>query len=270
MAKSIKEHITQTATTQETPFKPHMNINPLAEENSKTDAEEEPKVDVDALYSKPDPEVVRSKSTKKMEAKTENVTAVVNEYFDEEEPEGNDKLPSLPPVEPVTGDDTKEDIKDNTPDENTADMEPLIKIEDESAATQKEKPASVDEDKAVDKDEAIDVQPSPTIENVPAHEDTIVKEDVTAETHTNMVDEEQTLVTEQENVTTVTHDEEAEGEAKGIDENADNIPLIDVKKSETKRPLSAGKFGLKVNTYCSSIVNQLCVFPHIASKEKGV
>lgn len=238
--RSIKQHITQTDDTQETLFKPNMNLNPLVEDGIKTDVE--PKTDIDALYTKPNPEVIK----KKKEAKTEDVTAVVNEFFDEEEPEGDDKLPNPPPMELKTADDTKEDINesdkpnDNIPDDiNTTDMELFIKKDDEIVPTQKEK---ID---PIDKDKAVGVEPSTSNENSLVNEVT-VKEDIRAETHTTMVNEEQTLVTEQEMVTIETNEKEAEGETEGIMGDADNVPLIDIKKSATKTP---GKFGLKVSFY---------------------
>ena len=212
-----------------------MNVNPLAETqpDSKADAEDEPK-DVDALYSKPDPEVVKSKKLNKTKAKSENATAVVNEFFDEEEPDGDDKSPTPPPVEPMTIEDTNEETNNDKPTgNNTTDVEPLVQIED---ATQKESIVSVDEDKAAE-----DIQPSPTTKTAPANEN----EDDTTEAHTNKVNEEQMLVTEQEEV--LTNNKEVEGEATGIKEDADNIPLIDIKRSATKnRPSSPGKYGLKV------------------------
>ena len=243
--------MTQTGNSHETLFKPHMNINPLVEANSKVDtAVEEPKNDDDAVYSKPDPEVVKSKSMNKR-IKTENITAVVNEFFDEEEPP-HGELPDLPPAELTAIDETKEDSKedikedtkesdkpdDNTPNNNATDTEPLITRDSESSTTQNI--VSVDEDKA------IDINPSSTSKDAPANENIKAEEDTTAEIHTTMVNEEQTLIAEQEIVATITNEEEAEGEVKG---DADNVPLIDVKKSTTKTPSSPGKFGLRVNLY---------------------
>lgn len=267
MPRSLKDHITSTSSihdTNVTLFKPNMNVNPLVEENGKTGAEEEPKVDVEAMYAKPDPEVVKSKSLKQTQAKTENITAVVNEFFDEEEPRRDDRkeleeepgrdeeerdgeLANPPPVD-LTANDTKEGINknDDTPDDNNTpdntDMEPLI-TKDESSTTQKENIVSVDEP-MTDEDKAVDVQPSPTTEDAPPTENDKAEEDVTVQTST--VNEEQTIVTEQETVSTAT-DEEPKGEAKGIDGDADNVPLIDIKKSTTKTPSSPGKYGLRVN-----------------------
>jgi len=259
--KSIKQHITQTGgDTQETLFKPNMNVNPLLEDGSKADVEA--KVDVDALYAKPDPEVVKTKTMQRMEAKTEDVTAVVNEFFDEEEPEGDDKLPNPPPMELMTADETKENIdetkenidetkenidesdkpNDNVPDDiNTTDLEPLIKIDDKIVPTQRE----ID---PIDEDKAADVEPSANNENALVSEIT-VKKDITTEINTTLVNEEQTLVIEQEIVTIETNEKETEGETEGVKEDADNIPLIDIKKSATKTPSSPGKFGLRVSFY---------------------
>ena len=289
--RSLKDHITQTGSTSNTNvslFKPNMNINPLVEENGKTGVEEEPKTDVEEMYAKPDPEVVKSKS---MKAKTENITAVVNEFFDEQEHSRDDReeleeepgrdeeepgrdeeepgrdeeerdgeLPSSSPADLTANDNSKEginkndelnntpdndsnntpdDINNNTPD-NT-DKEPLI-TKDESSTIQKENVVSVDEDKAIsDEDVDADVQLSPTTEDAPVTE---AEEDVTIQT--SRVNEEQTFVTEQETVTTAI-DEEPKGQAKDINGDADNVPLIGIKKSTTKTPSSPGKFGLRVN-----------------------
>ena len=237
--------MTQTGSNHEALFKPHMNVNPLVEASSKADTTEEPKNDIDALNSKPDPEVVKSKLTKKIEGETENITAVVNEFFDEEEPpRGDSELPDPPPAELTTIDETKEDTNedtnDNVPNNNATNMEPLITKDSESSTTQKENIVSVDEDKPTD------IQPSPTTRDAPVSENIKAEEDDTAEIHTTTVNEEQTLVTEQEMITTITNEEEAEGEVKGMNGDADDIPLIDVKKSTTKTPSSPGKFGLRV------------------------
>ena len=247
MSKSIKDHMTQTGSNQEALFKPHMNLNPLVETSSKAGSAEEPKNDVDALNSKDDPEVVKSKKTKKAKGETENVMAVVNEFFDEEEPpRGDGELPDPPPVELTTIDETKEDTNernepdDNTTDNNGTDMEPPITNNGENGTTQNPKIVSVDEDKATD------MQPSPTSKDAPVSEN-IKAEEAIDEIHTTTVNEEQTLVTEQEVVITVTNEEDAEeGEVKGTNGDADNVPLIDVKKSTTKTPSSPGKFGLRV------------------------
>ena len=262
MSKSIKDHMTQTGSNQEALFKPHMNLNPLVEESSKAGSEE-PKNDVDALNSKADPEVAKSKKTKKTKGETENVTAVVNEFFDEEEPpRGDGELPDLPPVELTTIDEIKDDTNernepddntpdnnDNTPDNNDKDTEPLITNDGENGTTQKPNIVSVDEDKATD------MQPSPTSEDAPVSENVKAEEviDNTAEVHTTTVNEEQTIVSEQEMVTTVTNEEDGkEGEVKGMNGDADNLPLIDVKKSTTKTPSSPGKFGLRVKLVINS------------------
>lgn len=236
MSKSIKDHMTQTG-NQEALFKPHMNINPLVEASSKAGSADEPKNDVDELNSKADPEVV-SKKMKKTKGETENVTAVVNEFFDEEEPpRGDGELPDLPPVELTTIDETKEEP---ATDNNATDMEPLITNDGENGTTQIPKTISVDEDKVTD------MQSSPTSKDAPVSENEEAIDD-TAEIHTTTVNEEQILVTEQEMVTTLTNEEDAEeGEVKGTNEDADNIPLIDVKKSTIKTPSSPGKFGLRV------------------------
>lgn len=255
MAKSIKEHITQKGDSHETNvalFKPNMNLNPLVEETSKTDAEEKPKDDASELYSRPDPEVVKAKTMKRLEeSKTENVTAVVNEFFDEEEPKGDGELPNPSPAELTASDDTNKSdkSKDNVPNDsipdNTTNMEPK---DDKSGTTQKNI-VLVGRDEA--EDEAIDVQLSPTSKDVPASEEIKAEDDTTAEAP--IVSEEQTHITEQETVTAVTNEEEGKEEAK--DENDDdNLPLIDNKKSATKIPSSSsGKFGLKVT--CVTKIN---------------
>lgn len=224
--KSIKDHITQTVHVEL--FKPNMNVNPLVDSSSKTDGEEEPTIDVDALYAKPDPEVVKRKSMKKTEA-NENVTAVVNEYFDEEEPQGDDEPPNPPPEESMTTDDTKEDNnKNDISNDNTTDMEPLVKSNKNTPVQKVE-------------DEVADVKPSRN--NDSANEDKTAGEDDTAEIQATIVNEEQTVVTEQETVATETTEKEGED----INGDEDNVPLIDVKKSATEYPTSPGKFGLKVN-----------------------
>lgn len=261
MSKSLKEHISQTSNTHESLFKPNMNVNPLVEASSKTDVEDEPKIDVNALYAKPDPEVVQSKTMKRMEADDRNVTAVVNEFFDEEEPNRDGKLPNPPPVESTATDDTKEDVNtsdepnDHTPDNNTTnvepnttDTEPLVKIDDdESVTTQKQNTVPTDDDKAtIDKDKAIDVQTSPTSKDAPENEGTKAEEDAIAKVQMATVKEEPAVVTEEEKVTLI-NEEEAEGETMGMSGDADNLPLVDIKKSATKTPSSPGKFGLRVN-----------------------
>ena len=291
MTKSIKDHITQTGGTHETLFKPHMNINPLVETSSKADTA---KADHNEVNGKPNPEVVKSKSIKEMNTRAENITAVVNEFFDEEEPQGDGELPDPHPANLTSIDKAKEDINqsdepnDSAPDENTSDMEPLITKDGESSTTQSENIISIDEDKA------IDTQPSPIIKDAPVSDNVRVEEDDTVETHTATLNVEQTIVTEQEIVTTETNEEEDNDEVKGIVttetskeeandevmgivttetseeeandevkgivttetneeeandeviEDADNVPLIDVKKSSIKTPSSPGKFGLKV------------------------
>ena len=253
MTKSIKDHITRTGGSHETLFKPHININPLVETSSKADTVEEVKADDNEVNGKPNPEVVKSKLIKEMNTKTENITAVVNEFFDEEEPQGDGELPDLP-ANLTSIDETTEksdEPNDGMPDDNTTDMEPLITKDDESDTAQAENFVSMDEDKAIDTQPSPIIkdapQPSPIIKDAPVSDSVRAEEDDTVETDTATVSEEQTIVTEQELVTTVRNEEEANDEVEVINEDADNVPLIDEKKSSTKTPPSSpGKFGLKV------------------------
>lgn len=264
-SRSIKETITSNvggANSQDDSlalFKPNININPLLETGSGTNLEETK--NTDSLYAQPDPEIVKKKSEKRMASKGDSdnaTTAIVNEFFDEEDPDDGVEVP------PKMYNDDDANINDKTNDDETD--KPSNETNKPSDATNKlsdkkddttDTQTPINDDTAATEDKATEetVKPPPTDTNEVIMTDEAEKEAsaMQKETATDQPSKESDQTSKEpeqtgtEDQTTTTTDEQPDEEDNTVISTAANTPLIKV--AQSKPPSSPGKYGLKVRHY---------------------
>ena len=251
-SKSIKETITSNvggANSQDeslTLFKPNININPLLETGSGTNLEEEIK-NTDSLYAQPDPEVVKRKSQKRMESKgdTDNVTAVVNEFFDEEEPDdGIEVPPRMYDNDDKPNDDESNKPSDEKDDAKATDIQTPINDNipaTEDKATEEAKSSPTDEVAPTDEAEK---EASATQQETATDQASKEPDQASNEPDQTGTEKDQTSAEKDQTTNTADKPSEEPDEDDTAISTAANTPLIKV--AQSKPPASPGKFGLKV------------------------